>query len=218
MTMINAPQDIARRNFLVGSAAVGGGLMLALNLPFGGPGNADAAEASASQAPEVNAWVVIRPDDTVVIRIARSEMGQGTLTGLAQMVAEELECNWSKVTTEYPTPGQNVARKRIWGDFGTGGSRGIRTSQDYVRKGGAAARMMLVQAAANEWKVPVAECVAANSTITHQPSGRKTTYGHVADAAGKLEVPKDVVLKDPKDWKLIGKPVKRLDTRDKLTG
>ena len=218
MTMINAPQDIARRNFLVGSAAVGGGLMLALNLPFGGPASADAAEASASQAPEVNAWVVIRPDDTVVIRIARSEMGQGTLTGLAQMVAEELECNWSKVTTEYPTPGQNVARKRIWGDFGTGGSRGIRTSHDYVRKGGAAARMMLVQAAANEWKVPAAECVAANSTITHKPSGRKTTYGHVADAAGKLEVPKDIVLKDPKDWKLIGKPVKRLDTRDKLTG
>ena len=103
---------------------------------------------AADGAPEVNAWVVIRPDDTVVIRIARSEMGQGTLTGLAQLVAEELECDWSKVTTEYPTPGQNVARKRAWGDFSTGGSRGIRKSQEYVRKGGAAARMMLIQAAA----------------------------------------------------------------------
>ena len=136
--------NISRRTFIVSSAAVSGGLALGLKLPFG-PDVARAADGS----PEVTAWVVIRPDDTVVVRIARSEMGQGTLTGLAQMVAEELECDWSKVTTEYPTPGQNVARKRIWGDFGTGGSRGIRTSHDYVRKGGAAARTMLVQAAAN---------------------------------------------------------------------
>ncbi len=145
-------------------------------------------------------------------------MGQGTLTGLAQLVAEELECDWSKVTTEYPTPGQNLARKRVWGDFSTGGSRGIRESHEYVRKGGAAARMMLVQAAANEWKVPVAECSAANSVITHKPSGRTTTYGKVAEAAAKLEPPTDVTLKDPKDWKIAGKPLKRLDTVDKLTG
>ena len=160
---------------------------------------------AADGSPEVNAWVVIQPDDTVVIRIARSEMGQGTLTGLAQLVAEELECDWSKVTTEYPTPGQNVARKRVWGDFSTGGSRGIRTSQEYVRKGGAAARMMLIQAAANEWKVPASECIAANSVITHTPSGRTTTYGKVAEAAAKLEPPTDVKLKDPKDWKIAGK-------------
>jgi isoquinoline 1-oxidoreductase beta subunit len=107
-----------------------------------------------------------------VIRIARSEMGQGTLTGLAQMVAEELECDWSKVTTEYPTPGQSVARKRAWGDYSTGGSRGIRMSHDYVRKGGATAREMLIQAAANEWKVPASECSAANSVVTHKGSGR----------------------------------------------
>ncbi|MCX7161282.1 MAG: molybdopterin-dependent oxidoreductase, partial [Proteobacteria bacterium] len=158
--IINTPK-VSRRSFLVGTAAVSGGLALGLRLPYGGPAVVRAADGS----PEIGAWVVIRPDDTVVVRIARSEMGQGSLTGLAQMVAEELECNWSKVTTEYPTPGTNVARKRIWGDFGTGGSRGIRTSHDYVRKGGAAARMMLVQAAANQWKVPVAECVAANSII-----------------------------------------------------
>src|SRR6267154_1466337 len=145
-------------------------------------------------------------------------MGQGTLTGLAQLVAEELECNWDKVTTEYPTPGANVARKRVWGDFGTGGSRGIRTSHDYVRKGGAAARIMLIQAAANEWKVPESECSAANSVITHKASGRTTTYGKVAEAAAKLEPPKDVPLKDPKDWTIIGKPLKRLDTADKTTG
>jgi isoquinoline 1-oxidoreductase beta subunit len=205
---------LSRRSFVIGSAAVGSGLALGLDLPFGGPGVVRAADGS----PEVNAWVVIRSDDTVVIRIARSEMGQGTLTGLAQLVAEELECDWSKVTTEYPTPGQSVARKRAWGDFSTGGSRGIRTSQDYVRKGGATARMMLVQAAANEWNVPVGECSAASSVITHKPSGRTTTYGKVVEAAAKLSPPADVKLKDPKDWRIVGKGVKRLDTADKTTG
>ena len=118
--------------------------------------------------------------------------GQGTLTGLAQLVAEELECDWAKVTWEYPTPGQSVARKRVWGDFSTGGSRGIRMSHEYVRKGGAAAREMLKQAAANEWKVPVSEVSAANGVITHTASGRTTTYGKVAEAAAKLEPPKDI--------------------------
>ena len=211
---MNHMPRLNRRAFVIGSAALGSGLALGLDIPFGGPTVVRAADGS----PEVNAWVVIRPDDTVVIRIARSEMGQGTLTGLAQLVAEELECDWSKVTTEYPTPGQNVARKRAWGDFSTGGSRGIRASTEYVRKGGATARVMLIEAAANEWKVPASECTAANSVITHTPPGRTTTYGKVAEAAAKLEPPADVKLKDPKDWKLIGKRVKRLDTADKTTG
>ncbi|MBV9530562.1 MAG: xanthine dehydrogenase family protein molybdopterin-binding subunit, partial [Bradyrhizobium sp.] len=206
--------QLNRRVFVMSSAAVGAGLALGLDIPVGGPRVVRAADGS----PEVNAWVVIRPDDTVVIRIARSEMGQGSLTGLAQLVAEELDCNWSKVTTEFPTPGQNVARKRVWGDYSTGGSRGIRASQDYVRKGGATARMMLIQSAANEWKVPVEECTAANSVITHGPSGRTVTYGKVAEAAAKLTPPADVKLKDAKDWKLIGKSIKRLDTADKTTG
>lgn len=211
---MNHMPRLNRRAFVVGTAAAGAGLALGLDIPFGGPTVVRAADGS----PEVNAWVVIRPDDTVIIRIARSEMGQGTLTGLAQLVAEELECDWSKVTTEYPTPGQSVARKRVWGDFSTGGSRGIRTSQEYVRKGGATARMMLMQAAANEWKVPVAQCTAAKSVITHTPSGKTTTYGKVVEAAAKLEPPAEVKLKDPKDWKIIGKGVKRLDTADKTTG
>jgi isoquinoline 1-oxidoreductase subunit beta len=205
---------LTRRGFVIGTAAAGTGLAIGLDIPFGGPTVVRAADGS----PEVNVWVVIRPDNTTVIRIARSEMGQGTLTGLAQLVAEELECDWSKVVTEYPTPGQSVARKRAWGDFSTGGSRGIRTSQEYVRKGGATARVMLVQAAANEWKVPASECTAANSVITHTPSGKTTTYGKVVEAAAKLEPPADVKLKDPKDWKIIGKGVKRLDTVDKTTG
>src|ERR1700674_5854375 len=211
--MITKVPKINRRSFILGTAAVGGGLVLGLKIPFGA-----SVVRAQDGSPEITAWVVIRPDDTVVIRIARSEMGQGTLTGLAQMVAEELECDWSKVTTEYPTPGQSVARKRVWGDFSTGGSRGIRTSNEYVRKGGATARIMLIQAAANEWKVPASECTAANSVITHTPSGRTTTYGKVAEAAAKIEPPADVKLKDPKDWKLAGKALKRLDTADKTTG
>ncbi|MGY4626228.1 molybdopterin cofactor-binding domain-containing protein [Bradyrhizobium sp. USDA 4486] len=203
-----------RRAFVIGTAAVGAGLAIGLDLPFGGPAVVRAADGS----PEVNAWVVVRPDDTVVIRIARSEMGQGSLTGLAQLVAEELECDWTKVTTEYPTPGQSVARKRVWGDFSTGGSRGIRSSQDYVRKGGATARVMLIEAAANAWKVPASECTVANGVITHTPSGRTTTYGKVAEAAARLTPPADVKLKEPKDWRLVGKGVKRLDTADKTTG
>src|SRR5476651_1921660 len=147
--------SIDRRKFVVGAAAVAGGFSLGMRIPF-----TDGA-AEAAEVQEINAWVVIHPDDKVVVRIARSEMGQGSLTGLAQMVAEELECDWTKVTTEYPTPGTNVARKRIWGDYGTGGSRGIRTSHEYVRQGGAAARVMLVQAAANSWSVPVAECTVS---------------------------------------------------------
>ena len=209
---MNYQPKFDRRSFLVGSAAAVGGLSLGFHIPFG-----DAA-AAAEAAPEVNAWVVVQPDETVVIRIARSEMGQGTLTGLAQMVAEELDCEWSKVTYEFPTPGENVARKRVWGDFFTAGSQGIRSSNELVRKGGAAARMMLVEAAAGEWKVPVAECVASDGTITHKASNRTTTYGKVASAAGKVEPPTDIKLKDPKDWKIIGKGLKRLDTPDKTQG
>lgn len=208
---MTAVLDVSRRSFLVGSAAAAGGLALGFNIPFTG-------QALAQSNPEINAWVMVRPDETVVVRIGRVEMGQGTLTGLAQLVAEELECDWAKVTTEYPTPGQNVARSRVWGNFQTAGSRGVRDSHDYMRKGGAAARQMLIQAAANEWGVPAGECTVAKGVITHSPSGRTTTYGKVAETASKLEAPKDVQLKDPKDWTIAGKPVKRLDTAEKLNG
>jgi isoquinoline 1-oxidoreductase beta subunit len=209
-TVPNLP-SASRRGFL--KSATAGSLVVAFHIPFIGE-----AAAQGAMAPEVNAWVVVKPDDTIVIRIARSEMGQGTLTGLAQLVAEELDADWSRVTTEYPTPGANLARNRPWGSFSTGGSRGIRESNEYVRKGGASARMMLVQAAADEWKVPVAECHAAKSVITHTPSGRTTTYGKMSAAAAKLTVPADARLKDPKDWKLAGKRLARLDTVDKTTG
>jgi isoquinoline 1-oxidoreductase beta subunit len=206
--------DISRRGFVAGAAAAMTGFTLGFRIPFQG-GQALAADASPN---EVNAWVVVKPDDTIIIRIARSEMGQGTLTGLAQLVAEELNADWSKVTTEYPTPGMNLKRDRVWKSFATGGSRGIRESADYVRQGGAAAREMLIAAAAKQWGVPPSECKAEKSVITHTASGRTTTYGKVATEAAKMEPPKEVKLKDPKDWTIAGKPLKRLDTADKLNG
>src|SRR5262245_21331728 len=181
---MNFIPKINRRSFVIGAAAAGGGLSIGLELPFG-----PKAARAADGAPEIGVWVVIKPDDTVVIRVARSEMGQGTLTGLCQLVAEELECDWSKVTWEFPTPGQNLARKRAWGDFSTGGSRGIRMSHEYVRQGGAAAREMLKQAAANEWKVPASEVTANNGVLTHTPSGRTTTYAKVEEAAATQQIP-----------------------------
>src|SRR5450432_1723937 len=163
--------DIAinRREFLKAGAAAGGGL--ALEFSIAGTALAQAPGSALSQAPgaapEVTHWIVLYPDDRVVIRIARSEMGQGSLTGLAQLVAEDLDCNWANVTTEFVSPNEHIKRKRIWGSMSTGGSAGVRTSQDYLRKSGASARTMLVAAAASGWSVPASECSAANGVITH---------------------------------------------------
>ncbi len=214
--------NLSRRGFVIGAVGTG----MTITFLSGCDQIQEAAKSVAPEEatpsteplPEVNAWVHIASDDIVTIRIARSEMGQGTLTGLAQLVAEELECDWDKVVTEYPTPGENLKRDRVWQSYATGGSRGIRESHDYVRQGGAAARMMLIEAAATEWGVPAAECSAANSVITHGPSGQTTTFGAVAAAAAELAPPFEVALKDPKDWKVAGQPKLRLDSPDKITG
>ena len=204
---------IDRREFLKAGAAVGGGLALEFSIA----GTA-LAQAPGVAAPEITHWILIYPDDRVVIRIARSEMGQGSLTGLAQLVAEELDCDWANVSTEFVSPNEHIKRKRIWGSMSTGGSAGVRTSQEYLRKSGASARTMLVSAAATQWEVPPSECSASAGVITHGPSGRKVTYGKVAAAANKLETPKDVPLRDPKDWKIAGKSMKRLEMPDKVAG
>src|SRR5215470_9725844 len=205
---------ISRRKFLISSAAVGGGLALGLRLPPFGPEVVRAADGS----PEITVWVVVRPNNVTAIRVVRAEMGQGTITGLAQLVAEELDADWTKVTYEHPGPAESVKRKRPWGSYSTGGSRGIRESHEYVRQGGAAARLMLIQAAANEWKVPAGEITADKGVLTHKASNRTTTYGKVADAASKLPVPEKPALKDPKDWKIAGKPMRRFRAAEKVTG
>jgi isoquinoline 1-oxidoreductase beta subunit len=210
--MTHMPQ-ISRRFFITSAAAASGGIALGFHLP-GGTGSAEAATNPA----EVNAWIVIHPDDTVVIRVARSEMGQGITTALPMLVAEELDCDWSKVRPEFPSPEENLRRKRAWGEMSTGGSRSVRTSQEYLRKAGAAAREVLIAAAAAQWNVPASECQATKSVVTHKSSGRTLRYGEVAEAAAKLPPPTEVKLKDPKDWTLLGTPQKRFDTADKVTG
>ena len=224
-TQNNLLENDSRRQFIVKGTLLGGGLMLGIgalpDLAYAQIDNKyDPNTPTKVGDSEVNAWVSILPDDTVFIRIARSEMGQGTRTGLAQLVTEELECNWKKVKTQSATPGQSLARKRVWGEHGTGGSRGIRISEDYVRRGAAAARIMLVQAAANQWNVPVSELKVDKGVITHIPSGRKTTYGKVAELASTLTPPdpKSITLKDPRTWKVAGQPYARIDTANKVNG
>jgi isoquinoline 1-oxidoreductase beta subunit len=204
--------SLSRREFLKVASAVGGGLALEFWFPVA------SAAADGAAATEVNAWIVIHPDDRVVIRVARSEMGQGTYTALAQLVSEELDCDWKNVSAEFASPNEHVRRNRIWGSMSTGGSMGVRSSQDYVRKAGASARAMLIAAAAAQWKVPTAECSASSGIITHGPTGRKLRYGEVATAAAKLAPPRDVTLRDPADWKIAGKPLHRLDIPDKVRG
>lgn len=202
--------QLGRRSFLTAVAAVGGGLSLGWSIPK--------AAAQSANGAELGIWAVIQPDDTTIIRIARSEMGQGTLTGLAQLVADELDADWRFVKAEYVAPEVNLANKRAWGDMSTGGSRGIRASVDYVRKGGAVGRAMLIEAAAKQWGVPAGECSAAMSVITHKPTGKRLRYGEIAAEAAKLTPPTDVKVKTPAEWTLIGRGVKRLDTPDKLSG
>ena len=199
----------SRRDFLKVSTALGGGLALELALP---------ALGAEAKGPELTAWIVIRPNDEVIIRVARSEMGQGSSTGLPMLVAEELECDWRKVKVEFVSSAENLRRNRVWGSMATGGSQSIRSSQEYLRKAGATAREMLIAAAAQRWKVDAADCDAENSTIIHRPSGRKVRFGQVAQAASRLELPQDVKLKDPKDWNLLGRSARRLDIKDKVTG
>ncbi len=197
-----------RRTFLKQSAALTGAFVLGVQ------GSAAAADGDT---PEVTHWVVIHSDDTVIIRIARSELGQGTFTGLAQLVAEELECDWSKVKPEYADVSMHMRRNRIFKDMSTGGSRGIRDSNEYVRKGGAAAREMLISAAAQLWNVPASECSAKNSVVTHT-SGKRARFGELAQLASTLPIPENPPLKNPKEWTIAGTSPARFDIPAKVNG
>jgi isoquinoline 1-oxidoreductase subunit beta len=204
------PADrLSRRSFVISAAAIGGGMVLGFPLPRG---------RASVDSPEINAWIVIQQDDTVIIRVARSEMGQGALTALPMLVAEELECDWRKVRPESVSPAENLRRNRAWGDMSTNASRSISASQLILRLAGATAREMLIAAAAARWQVPARECRAASSTITHVPSGRAVRFGEVAGAAAGLRPPDYVALKEARDWRLIGTPQKHLDARAKITG
>jgi isoquinoline 1-oxidoreductase beta subunit len=210
---MNRIAHLSRRSFLASVAAAGGSLALGFEIPFGPP-----ATRASTGAREITAWIVIEADDTVIIRVAKSEMGQGSFTALPMLVAEELECDWSKVRAEFAPPHENRRRDRAWGNMSTGASRSISASQNDLRRAGATAREMLIAAAAAQWGVPAGECVASNSTIAHRASGRSVTFGRIAAAAADIAPPAQVALKEPKDWKLIGSRQGRLDVPDKITG
>ena len=202
-----------RRRFLKTGAAGAAGLLVGFY--FHGDITTLAAESSAPVV--LNAWVHVGTDDLVTILIDKSEMGQSILTGLAMIAADELDCDWAKVRTEF-APADKVYYNPRFGVQGTGGSSGTPTSWNPLRKASATARAMLVQAAAQKWGVDPAECSAENSTILHAATKRRLAYGNLAEAAAKLPVPQNVPLKTPEQYQLIGKPTKRLDTPDKVNG
>ncbi len=201
---------MSRRSFLANVGVVGGGLALGLAIPF-------EPVSAADEMPEITAWLLIRPDNAVVIRVARAEMGQGAHTGLAMLVAEELDCDWANVRVESVPPEDNLRRHQVWGDMQTGASRSIAASQTYLRQAGATAREMLIAAAAARWDVSAQDCVAHKGMVIHKPSGRSVNFGTVAAAAAKVTPPAHVALKEPADWKLAGTPQRRLDLLDKVT-
>ncbi len=175
-------------------------------------------DSVASNSTEVNAWIEINADESVVIRYARTEMGQGSRTSAPMLIAEELEVDWKKVRVVDVPAHENLRRKRAYGDMASVGSRTIRMSQEYMRKAGAAARIMLIEAAAQRWNVAPGECKAVLGQVIHSASGKKLSYGQLAADAAKLTPPKDIPLKDPKTWTIAGKPLSRVDITDIVTG
>jgi isoquinoline 1-oxidoreductase subunit beta len=205
---------INRRGFLKTGVAGATGLVIGFYLP---EGTAHAAPVAMMPPASLNAWMQISTTDVVTIVIDKSEMGQGILTALCMIAAEELDCDWKTIHTEF-APAAKEYFNPAFGMQGTGGSSSVRSSWDPMRKAGAAARDMLLQAAAAEWKVDKSTCRTENGIIYHDASKRNVTYGTVAKAASKLPVPQNVPLKDPKKYRIIGKSTKRLDTPDKVDG
>src|SRR5881275_2012922 len=199
--------QLSRRAFLSVSAAVGGGLLLGFDLP-----------AAPPAAFEPNAFIRIDRDGRVTLIMHKVEMGQGTYTSMSMLLAEELEVDLGDVRVEHAPPDDARYAEPLFGVQETGGSTSVRGNWEPLRRAGAAARSMLVSAAAQTWKVEPSSCRAANGVVMHGPTGRSLTYGALVDRAALLPVPSGVALKDPQDFKLIGTPVKRLDTPDKVDG
>jgi isoquinoline 1-oxidoreductase subunit beta len=193
---------LSRRDFLTVGAAAGAGLVIGFYLPHGSNG------AKGTFAP--NAYLKIMSDGKITVVVARSEMGQGVRTSLPMILAEELEADWKQITIE------QAGASTLYGDQTTGGSASVRTTWDPMRKAGAAAREMLISAAALEWGVPRASCKAQNSTIIHPDSNRRLSYGQLAGKAATLPIPTDPPLKQAKDYQIVGKPVPRLDVPSKV--
>src|SRR6516162_56220 len=213
---------LSRRRFVTTALTAAGGL--ALGVGIGSPARAAILNArpwndDTKRYPgEINAWVVIEPDDTVIIRYGRAEMGQGSFTALPQILAEELECDWSKVKPEYASANRNFKEKKVYGSLATGGSRAVRETGELVQQAGASARERLIAAAAKRWDVPASECTAAMSKVTHAPSGRAFRFGELAVEAAAIKLDKEPALKKPDQYKFIGRRLERLDVPLKING
>jgi isoquinoline 1-oxidoreductase beta subunit len=212
--------SVTRRQFIIASASAAGGLMISVSCASLADAAGVPAQAwGADLAPnEINAFLAIDPDGTILIRSPHQEMGQGAMTALPMIVAEELECDWSKVKVEHASPARNLKEKNIYGGMTTVGSRGVRTSWQMLLQAGASARVRLVAAGAQRWNVPEAECEAANSKVTHKSSGRSLDYGALAADAAKVKLDKEPAIRTPDQFKFIGKSVARLDTALKING
>jgi isoquinoline 1-oxidoreductase beta subunit len=212
--------SVTRRQFIIASASAAGGLMISVSFlrsadAAGVPTQAWGADIAQN---EINAFLAIDPDGTILIRSPHQEMGQGALTALPMIVAEELECDWSKVKVEHASPARNLKEKNVYGAMTTVGSRGVRTSWQMLLQAGASARVRLIAAAAQRWNVPVTECEAANNKVTHKSSGRNLDYGALAADAAKVKLDKEPEIRTPDQFKFIGKSVARLDTPLKING
>lgn len=205
---------LSRRAFLFAASATAGGLIVGAS---GSRAQSSAPQTDAA-APEVTAWITIQPDDITIIRVARTDMGQGIFTALPMLVAEELECDWAKVRAEYADTNRNVTSGKPFGNMVTSTSISVRDSHEYLRRAGAQARSMLIAEAAAQWRVPASECVAKSSVVSHASSGRTLRFGELAAGASQRPVPEDVPLKTPDQWTLIGSKVSRHDAAPKVFG
>src|SRR5271155_5198750 len=213
---------VNRRDFILTAVSLAGGLMIGIGAA---PRSVDAAAISTQpwsdndHAPhEIDAWISIDPDDSILIRYQRSEMGQGSMTALPMMITEELQCDWSKVRIEYASSNRNLRENRVYGDMYSHGSDSVRESQKKVQQVGASARERLIAAAAARWNVPVSECNAAASVVTHQPSGRTLRYGELAADAAKITLAVEPEIKTPAQFTFIPRPLPRVDVVHKTDG
>src|SRR5271155_4262426 len=213
---------VNRRDFILTAVSLAGGLMIGIGAA---PRSARASAISmqpwndnAYAKNEINAWIAIDPDDSILIRYQRSEMGQGSMTALPMMITEELQCDWSKVRIEYASANRSVREHRVYGDMYSHGSMSVRESQKKMQQVGASARERIIAAAAARWKVSASECVAAQSVVTHRRSGRTLRYGELAAEAAKVKLAKEPAIKTPDQFTFIPRRMPRVDLVHKTDG
>ena len=215
--------NLTRRHFILTATSAAGGLMIGIGAA---PAIAEAAtvvaqpwnEDNAYSANEIDAWIAIDPDDSILIRYPRSEMGQGSMTALPMIITEELHCDWSKVRVEYASANRNVRENKLYGPMISAGSRTVRGTQKKMQQVGASARERLIAAAAARWDVPASECTAALSVVTHGPSGRTLRYAELTADAAKIKLPQEPAIKTPDKFTFIGTPMPRIDVGHKIDG